>query len=566
MYLILRNKIRTFNHLRVPLLASFLIIVAPLHAQDSTPYLRGQDPTGTPVLHEFIEDTAETTAVQSAPHRNTNSPPPLAIEPQNGEPIFDPSGPHYDEKVDHPYGKPSPFGTKNQMDNATERVDQLNYFSNFTPSIIPYKRSVAQNKIEKNGGKYEFSVQSSPYEKIEIHETQPPESDIFWGSFLVQSESNQLHPIPSISPNQVILEIKSEPPSRIHIYKDGADNFAIKTDQNTRIRINIKLAVPTQYFQGKFPRIRWAMLSSKKRIPLATNIKKVAARVQKKINVSRKDSPRDALLKLIAYFRNFEGKSFPERLRKGDLYELIALHQVGVCRHRAQAFVITSNALGIPSRYVYNEAHAFVEIYWPQIGWRRVDLGGAANELNAAIQDGRGTYKNAEDTLPQPPRFIDEINRMRAQNNEDSTDTSDNLETNSEKTMNSDNSPSAPFKEDSTSTASEHISNPPVEDLRQTPNLHVFSARKNVKRGASIRITAELRFRGKAIKNEAIHAFIGPAGEKDPLYATEIGTAITNTKGRISAEFQIPPTQTIGRWEIFLIFEGSESYAATISD
>jgi transglutaminase-like putative cysteine protease len=33
----------------------------------------------------------------------------------------------------------------------------------------------------------------------------------------------------------------------------------------------------------------------------------------------------------------------------------------GVCRHRAYAFVIVAQALGIPARFVQNEAHAWVE-------------------------------------------------------------------------------------------------------------------------------------------------------------------------------------------------------------
>ena len=40
--------------------------------------------------------------------------------------------------------------------------------------------------------------------------------------------------------------------------------------------------------------------------------------------------------------------------------------------------MITANALGIPTRLVENEAHAFVEVWFPERSWQRIDLGGAA--------------------------------------------------------------------------------------------------------------------------------------------------------------------------------------------
>src|SRR5690606_27036069 len=64
-----------------------------------------------------------------------------------------------------------------------------------------------------------------------------------------------------------------------------------------------------------------------------------------------------------------------------ELYAEIALGQVGVCRHRSFAFTVTALALGIPTRFVHNEAHAWVEVYDAKL-WHRIDLGGAAGDVS----------------------------------------------------------------------------------------------------------------------------------------------------------------------------------------
>ena len=58
-----------------------------------------------------------------------------------------------------------------------------------------------------------------------------------------------------------------------------------------------------------------------------------------------------------------------------DVYLDLALSQRGVCRHRAFAFLVTALHLGIPTRMVVNEAHAWVEVSDGTL-WHRIDLGG----------------------------------------------------------------------------------------------------------------------------------------------------------------------------------------------
>src|SRR5262249_33105245 len=91
----------------------------------------------------------------------------------------------------------------------------------------------------------------------------------------------------------------------------------------------------------------------------------------------------------------------------GDIYMDLATGQRGVCRHRAFAFVVTAQALGLPARFVSNEVHAFVEVHVPHLGWRRVDLGGAALDLPRRMtREARGRPRaRADDPFPQPPSY-----------------------------------------------------------------------------------------------------------------------------------------------------------------
>jgi len=106
---------------------------------------------------------------------------------------------------------------------------------------------------------------------------------------------------------------------------------------------------------------------------------------------------------MVEYFRAF--KEGHLALSSGSTYEDLTVSQRGVCRHRAYAFVITSLALGLPARYVANEAHAFVEVWIPRIGWLRVDLGGASTELNVSGAENRAVHRPEEDHFPKPPAY-----------------------------------------------------------------------------------------------------------------------------------------------------------------
>src|SRR5690606_18735639 len=69
-----------------------------------------------------------------------------------------------------------------------------------------------------------------------------------------------------------------------------------------------------------------------------------------------------------------------------ELYLYLSLERQGVCRHRAYAFMVTALALGIPTRLVHNEAHAWVEVFGGS-HYHRIDLGGAATRVHDFRRD-----------------------------------------------------------------------------------------------------------------------------------------------------------------------------------
>jgi len=61
------------------------------------------------------------------------------------------------------------------------------------------------------------------------------------------------------------------------------------------------------------------------------------------------------------------------------------------------AFIITAHGLGIPARYVSNEAHVFAEVFMPTEGWLRIDLGGGAQGMNVRGASDVGLHTSQTD-------------------------------------------------------------------------------------------------------------------------------------------------------------------------
>ena len=202
----------------------------------------------------------------------------------------------------------------------------------------------------------------------------------------------------------------------MRFFKDSADNFYVQLSTRGRTRLVFVVDAPSAYFGRQLPRgYSVADVPRRLRPDIARAVKKEGLSVAAKIGLNR-SMPYERLLGgLVAYFRSFEPGEPPPI---GDnIYRDLALAKKGVCRHRSFAFTVTAQALGIPARYVFNEAHVFVEAWVPgrEAGWLRVDLGGGADRLVVHASAGKIRHQpRARDPFERPSAFAGDAGSDRA--------------------------------------------------------------------------------------------------------------------------------------------------------
>jgi hypothetical protein len=136
--------------------------------------------------------------------------------------------------------------------------------------------------------------------------------------------------------------------------------------------------------------------------PLPPAVRSAALDVAREIGVSQRQTPKQVVAALVSYFRGFApSDATPKATRGAQLYEELSLSRKGVCRHRAYAFTVTALGLGIPTRMVRNEAHAWVEVY-DGVRFHRVDLGGAAGRMELDPRTADHLYRPPQDTFSWP--------------------------------------------------------------------------------------------------------------------------------------------------------------------
>ncbi|WP_168210341.1 transglutaminase domain-containing protein [Persicimonas caeni] len=564
------------------------------------------------VLHEYFNpwDVDVSTASSAAsgspstakppsgqPARAPGEPPGLSVNPGEDEVIFGADGPVDPGITSTPYGPLDPRQQSSKLDDRTDRVDQLDYYANFEPSVVPYKRVVVQNKVQYNAGDYLLALDEGRYRRVAVEGGGPRAGEeTFWGSFLVRAKKGERHPLPSVAPSQRILEVQAEPDTSVRFERDRAHNFYVVPQKAGLLRLNIKLAVPKAYFNGSFGDIDWSDLSRSQseanRTPaLPSSVNTVAANVLDSLGISRQMRPKDALTGLVEYYRNFEGRKFPDKLRGKDLYASLSREQVGVCRHRSLAFLISARALGISTRYIYNEAHAFVEVYWPKTGWRRIDLGGAANELNYSSQAGGTVHDAGQDNLPQPPNYQNELDRMRERGGEVGEAEQEGAESNSSDASGADSAGeastpgdgpttpggemaemadaakqhamegAAPHLEEAESDASQASERHEEQDRRAKVIIDVEADTSEVFRGNALGLTGSLfTQQGQPLAKREVRVMLAPPGSKSEQATIELGTLRTDTGGRFQGQLSIPDSVTIGRWSVILTYAGDDEH------
>lgn len=555
------------------------------------------------VLHEFFILTPSEDSPLGAPGdaepppeeltsavRSPDLPPPLSIQNRGDEMEVGadgvPRGPSGQGLPDHN----GPFDTEDlaRPDRKTTLDQELSYYTVFNPSIVPWKRVSSRDDVHSD---YSLGVRDTRLEILEVKD-RPIRAgqQRFWGSVLVELRRGARLPLPSVAPRAEILRYQTEPGTYLTFQRDRADNYYVSADYDGTVRINYLMEAPESYFGDELdPEVRIGDLERRMRPSVPPNVAAAAQQVAVTIGVDRAAPFKRQLESLVAWFRSFEAQDFPDDQRSEDIYVDLALTKLGVCRHRAFAFTVTAQGLGILSRYVHNEAHAFVEVYVPKRGWLRIDLGGAAADFNLRNTADKVLHVPPEaDALPKPEGFDTSYSHRLGTGQGDADIDGDGVGEHIEGTPAETAGPPRPGPADSpqgdavppgeagdpgaeppelTFPGQAPVAAPGAETpmLRPT-SLRVMTAPVSVFRSDVFEVRGRLTQEGQPVPNERVQAYLVPKGEYAPDTFLRVGAGTTDSRGMVDIEVTVPPTVALGPWSLYLFFEGGDTLQHSHSD
>jgi len=351
-----------------------------------------------PVVHEYFEPNPEEDLRFSA--TTADGAMPAAIETPVGVVTAPPTG-RRAERDEVAYGgssTPDSADASYQIDRDTTRPDRVGYDEPFTPSIAPFKRLYAYDAVDES---LELVVADKRLTKIVIGGNVEVGEDTFYADLFVDAVPNVPVRIPSVGPGARVLVARLDPAEPFELLRDSADNWFLLASIRRRVRLVMQLAIARAVFSSPFASVSWSALRSSVS-PLPPAAHQASERVLSYIGVARDEPPREALQRLVRFHRSFvPSEELPRARQASLLYEELSMSQKGVCRHRAYAFVITALGLGLPARLARNEAHAWIEVFDGQL-WHRIDLGGAATDLDYRSSSDNPLYQAPDDPYPWP--------------------------------------------------------------------------------------------------------------------------------------------------------------------
>ena len=282
-------------------------------------------------------------------------------------------------------------------DRDTRRPDVLSYVDPFTPATAPFKRLVAFDAVD---AQFALFTRDARLTALPIQHGQAlAGEDVFYADLAIEVGPDRHTRIPSVGPGARVLHAHLGDGARdlpVRLERDAADNWFIDSLEPASARLVMELAIPRETFGGDLGDPDWSALATP---PVPGVVAAAAVPVMAKIGLSRGVRPAENVRRMVSYFRAFQDSDQPLQASK-DVYTDLALSQKGVCRHRAYAFTITALALGIPTRMVMNEAHAWVEVNDGRM-WKRIDLGGAGRMMSESSHVAE-PYAAPHDAYPWP--------------------------------------------------------------------------------------------------------------------------------------------------------------------
>ncbi len=547
---------------------------------------RADDPAFRPTLHEYIDPPEDSPGVLD-PGSGRRTSDVFGKEPgegnnpnafRRGDRIVprpdDDVAPKDNEPVHGRGGFGADRDTEARPDYHTGPDGTLHYIEVYNPSIVPFKRMTALDAVSED---YVMRVYDRSLEDLTVGGETTPTRDMFWASLVVEFEPGEDVAIPSVAPDMRILSYETEPATTVVFAKDGADNYYVRADESGaagQYRLVFLADADPRYFAPDPPSGYRVRDIDRRRVrPMPTAVRRVAERGMRHIGVHPDMELRDALDKLVFYFRQFEAKDSPPS--SGDIYWDLLVSQAGVCRHRSFAFAITANALGIPTRYVANEAHAWVEVWVPDGAtgrWLRVDLGGAATTLQVSNAGDKTMYQpRGDDTFPQPPEYSENYTRLEG----DVRGLTDAQKRDAHGTMPTDDAdptsggglgdgpPGAP----SVGPGQKLPQLPPSAYAGKIPTtISIGEVSAAGFRGEAIAVTGRLvQTSGAGVGGQRVDIYLAPQGY-DGDYALLVGHTLSLDDGTFDAKVKLPRDLELGDYEVYAASSGDDAFRPALSE
>lgn len=508
-----------------------------------------------PVLHEFFEVDLQEDLKLGATTRDGSFP--AALETESGI-VPAPSPARNPNPSTTAYGgssTPNSADSTYRIDRNTTRPSMVNYDDPFTPPITPFKRLFAYDAVDTD---FELYVSDKELNEVLLGGHARDGEDQFYADLFVDLAADSPVRIPSVGPHTRILRAQLEPPTSFKIEQDGAENWFIRADKRMRARLMLQLSVPRAVFGSPFARVSWGRLSKHVR-PLPEPMQQAANKVLAELGLSDQLAPRDALTRLVNHFRSFKpSEALPSAESGVELYTELTLSQKGVCRHRGYAFVITALALGLPARFVRNEAHAWVEVYDGEL-WHRIDLGGAASQLHSE-QDTRVAPHHAPDDPFEWPEgsesALDMASGAATQNSQAGPPGSVSANQPSQGAVTRETQSSAGKGAETSLESDAAEETAPEEgavDRRPKTLIDFDFAETSTRRGAALRLQGTARTGDEACAYARVDVVLEP---KDGQSVT-IGSLPTDDAGHFTGSVTVPLSIDVGHYVLTLTTPGT---------
>jgi transglutaminase-like putative cysteine protease len=528
-----------------------------------------------PVLHEFVPEVADEEGELIVGDGRGGEPAALVYD---GEVIPAPTGGA--QRVDERPLKAEPSGGSGpafRPDRLTELEEVLGYYAVFTPSVTPFKRVTALDsvRLDQDGRTPVLAPHGTRVRALRVEgaEVPPPDArprDRFWGDVLLDFRDGRRVPLPSVSPESRILTVRTEPAVALRFEKDGADAYfavAVGAVPQQQVRLVFLTDAPRSYFNAPLPPVAADTLAHEVP-PMPSSVRSRARAFAGELGLAPSDALPDVLSTLVGHFRSFEESAAPPEDR-GDIYMDLARSKKGVCRHRTYAFVITAQGLGIPARFVYNEAHSWAEVKLPAVGWMRVDLGGAARGLQAHGAEDRPQYHPRHpDPLPRPEAYEGGYSQLGGDVAGLRQDARGGRGQGAGEGPRATSAPGASFGEGpspsaNTAPAPESPSSraeAPRERSRIPVRLALDQSRQEAYRGRGMEVRGRVTDdRGRGVAGLRIEVLLRRRDEHP------VGVTVTGDDGRFQGTFGVAPDLPVGDYELVVRTPGDDVHAAGVA-